>query len=333
MKQFSRLAMVFALALVMVLGPLSVSAQDDGTILCNGLSTEDCQVLNDALASMQGVSSFAMPSFNAAFSFSDGTNTMSFSAAGSGEMVMPTDEAGTGMAMHLMLTDFSLADSSDGTDQSGALELLVLDGMTYVQRDGTWYGETMEEGNASEIASMVMQLTQIQSAVGQLSAGSGMDLSTVVTTTADGGTFTSVVDVAGLLSAFLMSPTGMEMLSSEMGGADMSQMTPEDMAMMAQMFAPMFTGTSIQMATSVSEDGMVSGTQLDLVVAIDLSAVVPGMTPINAELHFGAEMAQYGETFTFEAPAEYSPMADLDLNVPDPSSLLGGLTGAAPAAQ
>jgi hypothetical protein len=330
MKQFSRLAVIFALAMVMVLGPaLSVSAQDGGNVLCNGLVAEDCQVLTDSLTSMQGVTSLALTDWGISFTGTDGTQTVSFNAAGSGEVVFPTDEAGTGMALHLMIDNYSVVDT-DGTEQTGALELLMVDNMTYIQKDGTWYGETLDEGNASQIAGAIMELTQIQSGLGELAAGAGTDVTGVVTTTSapgsDGGTaFVSTADVTALLSALLMSPAGMEMLGSEMGG-DMSSMTPADMQMMAQMFAPMLQGTSIQLTTNVGADNMLSGTLVDVVFAADVSAFVPDMTPISAEFHFSANYGQYNEAFTFEAPAEYQPSSELDLSVPG-ADVLGGITG------
>ncbi|RPJ22989.1 MAG: hypothetical protein EHM35_17730, partial [Planctomycetaceae bacterium] len=92
MKRF-RVYVVLAVVCMLVLaaGPaLTVFGQDAGPQAhCNGLSEADCQILNDSMAAMQGVTSFAVPAWSAEANLSAGPESMRIAASGQAAAVLP----------------------------------------------------------------------------------------------------------------------------------------------------------------------------------------------------------------------------------------------------
>ena len=106
MKHLTRISVVLALVAVMVLVPaLTALAQGDNP-LCSGLSDADCQLLTGSTAAAATVKSFSLPSWSIDLTYDAGTNgTGSFSAKGSGQLMLPadlTDPTLAGLLVHLV---------------------------------------------------------------------------------------------------------------------------------------------------------------------------------------------------------------------------------------
>ncbi|HML23638.1 MAG TPA: hypothetical protein PKD09_18425 [Aggregatilinea sp.] len=323
MKHLSRLMSVLVIvAVLMGMPALSAFAQGDNPA-CAGLEAADCEVLTGATAAMGTVSSFRIPAWSFTLTGTDGTDNIDISASGSGEFVMPSDPANPmdGLMVHLVID--SIEATIPGEDPvSDSAEVIVADGMTYVNYGGQWYGEELTAEDASTFGDLFSG-----SASGSMGLDSlGIDMTGVVTTTrgadadADGQavqTYVTSVDVGGMLTALLSSPSFGALLGMGMGaeGADMGMgdMTPEDLQMIGAMFAPMLAGTTIEFTQGIGvDDSYIHSVALDVVLNLDISMFDPETAPISGELHFSAGVSEHNGSFTVEAPAEYSPMEELD---------------------
>lgn len=324
MKQLTRLMSVLIVVAVLVGTPaLSVFAQGDNPA-CTGLEAADCETLTGAAAAMQTVTSFSIPSWSFSLAGTDGTDSIDVSASGSGEFMLPPDLANptAGLMVHLVIDSYSA--TVPGEDpQSGSVEVIMADGMAYINYDGQWYGEELTADDAQSLTD----------SFGGASTGSfgldslGVDLTSVATTTrgvdteANGQTvqtYVTSIDGGALLVSVLSSPAfgsllGMGM-SAETSDLGMDQMTPEDMQMMAAIFAPMMAGTTIEFGQGIgADDNYIYSVALDVALNLDLTIFDPEAGSVSGELHFAAEVSDHNGTFTVEAPADYSPMEELDM--------------------
>ncbi len=336
MKKVTRLSFILVFALVLVLGPALVASAQDGTNpLCGGLADADCQQLSTTLTTMQGVQSFSIANWTVDFNLNTGDKPMSLTASGTAEFMMPADREANPEQIfaHLMIDNFAVTGTD--SDQSGAAEVIIENGMTYVNWNGEWYGGETSQSDQTDMATAIADLSS-----GNLDLGSlGMDLTGVMTTTTEAATdvegatthYTTTLAIDKLLGAFLGSEQGMAMMGSMMGGStDTSgtptQMSPQDIQMFAQIIAPMFEGTTISFGLWTGDDNYIHRSALDLAINLNLAAFDPTASAITGNLNFQADLGGYNETFTAEAPTDFKPLDELNtgVSVPDPSSLLGG---------
>lgn len=322
MKHFTRLMSVLVVVALLVGTPvLSVFAQDDNP-LCSGLEAADCATLNSAASAMDGVSSFRIPSWSFTLQGTDGTQNIDVSASGSGEVMLPADPAAPteGLLIHLVVDQASM--SLPGEEpQSGGVELLVLGDMAYVNYNGQWYGEQLTPEDAQEMAD-----TFGAGAGGDAGMLEGLDMDfTGVITTARGTdgelegqamqSFVTTVDINALLMAVLSSPAFGALLGMGMGeeAQGMDQMTPEDMQMMAAIFGPMLTGTTVSFEQWIgADDSLIHRLNLDVVLSLNLAMFDPEAGVISGELHFTTDLSEHNGTFTVEAPTDFLPMEELE---------------------
>ena len=195
--------------------------------------------------------------------------------------------------------------------------------MTYAKYNDQWYGGELTADDAQSLTDVFGS-----TATGSLGMDSlGIDLTGVATTIrgadteADGQTvqtYVTSVDVSGLRAAVLASPAFGSLLGMGMGAdaSDMGldQMTPEDMQMMSAIFAPMLAGTTIAFGQGIGvDDSYLHSVALDVALNLDMTMFDPEAGAISGELHFAADVSGHNQTFTVEAPAEYSPMEELDM--------------------
>jgi hypothetical protein len=314
MKTVVRLLSLLTLIALIAGLPLSALAQDGENALCGGLSPEDCELLLTAQGNMATVTSFAIPAMTISFSFNDGTQTTAFSMNGSGEIMLP--ESGS-LLVHLLLTDIVMEPASE--DVPSELEVILNDTMGYVLYNGEWYGEELSEEDQAQVAE-IAGMTDVSS-LG--SADSGLDLSGVVTTArgedVDGmAAFKTDLDVAGLLTAVLSSPMLGEVLGEEQAAElGLGELSPEDMAMMGMMFAPLLADTTISFEEWVGLDDMyLHKLALNVALSIDLSMFGgEGSSPLTGGLVVEIGMDNFNETFEVTPPAEYRPMDELDVDL------------------
>lgn len=336
MKKVSRFSFILVFAMVLVLGPALVASAQDGTNpLCGGLAEADCQQLTTALDTMEGVGSFSISNWTLTLNIDTGEAPMSVTASGSAEFMMPADaEANPEQVFaHLTIDSYAISGTGD-SDESGSAEVILQDGMSYVNYKGEWYGGEMSESDEADLATGIADLSS-----GNLDLGSlGMDLTGIMTTTSEASTdpagthFTATLAIDKLLAAFLGSEMGMEMVGGMMGmdtsstdpAATQPAMSPEDMQMFAMIIAPMLEGTTLSFGLWTGDDNYIHRSALDATINVNLSAFDPAAAPITGEVHFQADLGGYNETFTAEAPTEYKPMEELDADVPDVESVLGG---------
>ncbi|WP_119067829.1 hypothetical protein [Aggregatilinea lenta] len=317
------MSVLVIVAVLMGTPVLSVFAQGDNPA-CAGLEAADCETLTGAAAAFETVKSFSIPSFSFSLTGTYGTDSIDVSASGSGEFMLPADATNPteGLMVHVMLDSYS-ANVPGEEPQSGSVELIVVDGMVYANVDGEWYGEAMTEEDAQSLTD-----TFGGTMTGSFGLDSlGIDMTGVVSTTrgadtdVDGQTvqtFVTSVDVSAMLVSLLSSPAFGSLLGMGMGedasALGMDQMTPEDMQMMAAIFAPMLAGTTIEVSQGIgADDSYIHSLALDIVLNLDLTMFDPEAGSISGEMHLATDISGHNETFTVEAPAEYSPMEELDM--------------------
>ena len=320
MKSLMRMTTLVVLAALMLIGPSLALAQDSTNPLCNGLSPEDCAILEAAAAASAGVTSFEVPAYSIALSVDTGEEggQIEFSATGSGAFMLPTDMANPldGLMLYLQIDD---AMFSDGMEmQQGAATVLIKDGMAYINYDGEWYGEEITAEDVEE-----MGLGDLASLTEMGTEDLGMDLSGVISTMRGEdvdmmgqsmATFTSTVDITTLLTTLLSSPA----VGSLLGGADlgMEGMSPEDMQMIGMMLAPLLQGTSISAEQWIgADDSQIHNLVVDVVFNLDMSMFDPESAPLALSVNFSSEVANHNGSFEYEAPAEYRPGSELEMDL------------------
>lgn len=318
MNRFVRYFPVLVVIALLAFSPIMAFAQDGGNPLCNGLAEADCQIITGASAAMDGVTSFSMPAWSINLNFAAGTDTGSFSATGSGSVMLPTDPANPteGLQLHLVIDEAS-STSASGT-QSGSAEVILKGDTLYIKYNDEWYGEQMSEEDKSELTDVIGQVTGTADAEG----GLGIDLSAAMTTTrgedVDGNAaFATDIDVAQLLTAVLASPLVGEALGAT-GEAGTESMTPEDLQMIGAFLGPMLTGTTITASQHVGlEDNYLRMIALDVALNLDASMLSPEIGVITGAFNFMSEMDEFNGTFEVTVPETYKPMDDLDIETPD----------------
>jgi|GEM_PF-1218833 len=348
MKRLTCLAVI--VALLIALSPAwSARAQEGDNLLCNGLSDEDCAVLNSASAALEGITSFSVPSWIISVVIPGEEGPMTFDATGSAEF-MPSEDPSANK-VHLVIDEASI--SAPDVDESGSMEILLLGDMVYVLSDGQWYGGAATEEDAEELG----QLGSLGSLdpLGELDlSASGIDMSTMITTsrgdeTTVGDTavvpYTTSINIVAVLMGALSSSLGQDLTDMLAGmvpsdsGMQLEGATPEMIMAFVPLMAPMFQGTSITVEQGIGvDDTMIHSLKLDVVFNFDMSSLSGmmggqaaqesqemAMEPINLEFHFYTEMADYNATFEMTPPEDYLPLeeldADLNLNLGDMEAL------------
>jgi hypothetical protein len=316
MKHVTRLFSVLAVILLLAT-PLSALAQTSENPLCTGLSAEDCDFLTSAQGMIVQATSFAIPAMELSFNVNDGTSTTAFSMKASGEVMLPTSGQ---LLLHLVLTDITV-EPADPTVPS-ALEVIVTDKMDFVKYNDEWYGEEL---SAQDQKDMQDAFGQVMGAVSMGGIGAvGIDLTGVVTTTrvddvdmmgmtmAD---FKTSVDVGNLLVALLASPALGMVLGSSGADLGMGELTPQDMQMMGALFAPMLTGTTIDLEEWFGvEDMYLHKFVLDVKINVNLGMFGgDSSAPITGALYLSIELDQVNQTFEVTLPENYKSMNDLNL--------------------
>jgi len=327
-KMVSRFIPVFVLIVMFVVGALPALAQDGANPLCNGLADADCQLMMAGQASWDGVTSFSVPSYTLDFSMNTGEDEVAVSATGSGEFVLPMGEDLSTLMIHLFVDNGSMTENGD--TQTASFEMIVLDGMAYINYDGEWYGDTMSEQDMADFASMGSIAD-----MGSMGDMGGMDMTGVVTTTraADRdmmgqsvAVFSTTVDINQLLMVVLSSPAIGDIMGQAMGGdtTGMEAMSPEEMQMVGAMLAPMLGDTSLSFEQWIgADDMMLHGVALDANLHVDMSMFSPDSAPITGGLHMEIELGNFNESFSVTAPENYKPADEVDMDLGSITSDLG----------
>ena len=321
-KIVSRFVPVFVVIAMLTFSALPALAQDGADPLCNGLSDADCQLMLAGQASMEGVTSFAAPSYSIGFMLNDGTDDMAFSAAGSGEFMLPVDGDMTSLMIHLFIDEASISDS--GSSESGSAEVIVVDSMAYIKYEGEWYGDTLTEedlGDFSDLGTIIDPNMLSGGGMGDM----GVDMTGVVSTARGAdqdmmgqsmAVFTTTVDINQLIVVLLSSPMVGGLLGEAMGGDAGMEMSPEDLQMLGAFLTPMIAGTSLTFEQWVGvDDQMMHKIAVDAVLNLDMSMFDPESTPITGELHFASEITSVNESFSVTPPESYRSADELDLDL------------------
>ena len=319
MKSVMRMTTMVVLVALMLLAPSMALAQDSTNPLCNGLSPEDCAILEAAADASMGVTAFEVPSYSIAFSVDTGEEggQLEFSATGSGAFMLPADMMNPldGLMLYLQIDD---AMYTDGTEsEQGSATVLVKDGMAYINYGGEWYGEEITAEDVAELG-----LEDLTSLTEMGTEDLGIDLTGVVSTVRGAdvdmmgqsmATFTSTVDIPTLLSSLLGSPMVGGLLGEGMG---MEGMTPEDMQMIGMMLAPLLQGTAISAEQWVGvDDSQIHNLVVDVAFNMDMSMFDPESAPIVLSVNFSSEVANHNGTFNYDAPAEYRPGSEMEMDL------------------
>jgi hypothetical protein len=333
MKKVVRWMPVLSLLAVMIGAALPVVAQDSPNPLCNGLSDDDCQMLVDAQANLDGVTSFTVPAWSIGFKLETLEQKASFDAKGSGAFSMTSD---TDFVIHLVIDDASM--ESEGETQSGSAEVIVTPEKVYLLYGDEWYADDLSAENLDSLG-----LGSLAGAADMLGSGedgsllsmeflgiTGIDLTNVVTTTRGDdmegmAVFSTDVDLAGLLVAVLSSPGVGELMGMTMGDStsELPAMSPEDIQMLAMFIQPMFEETTIVVEEWVNpEDMMLHGLKADIVLNVDASLLVPEVGKVAGEFHFMTGMDDFNEPVEVTLPENTKPLSELEDTL---NELTGGL--------
>jgi hypothetical protein len=329
MKRIARWLPVVLVAMLALVPVLPALAQGGTNPVCNGLSESDCAILESP--AQNTVTSFVTPSWEIRLNFSDGTQTVAFSAKGSGGFSFTDGQ----IVVHLVIDESSL-EAPDTPSMSGSAEVIVTNDMAYVNYNGEWYGQavtpedlqSMGLGNVADLSGMMSGGVDLSS--------TGIDLTGVLTTTrgADAESmgqkmadFNTSVDINGLLTAVLSSPLLGEALGAAGGAGDslgLGGMTPEDMQMMGMFLGPLLAGTTISFEQWIGlDDSQIHMIKLDIPVSLDLSMLAPEVGKITGEVYFMSEVAAHNQPVEVTPPASYKPMDELQTQLDSLTSTLG----------
>lgn len=336
MKVVKRLSLILCVLVVMVCGALPALAQGDDDPLCNGLSSADCKILTDATGKMGEAASFRVPAWSFSFEANLEGEQVSMKGLGSAHMVLPSDPTQPleDMLLHLVIENMTVV-SPDGTERIG-LQVLITEGMMYLQIDNQWYGGELSSGDFGDLTEIlpggglfggeVPTPDEIASALQTAVAGA--------TTTTRGeddemmgqpvATFTTTIDITQLIIGALSIPEVTSLLGESMGeDLDMSTLKPEDLQMLGSMLGPFFKDSSITFGQWVGlEDGDIHAISLDVMILLDpllLGFLAPEgklpsvqSEPLKIEFHFKADVDDINETFEIAPPAEYLPLEGVE---------------------
>lgn len=329
MKHVVRLVPVLVIVVLVLSMPMVAFAQDP---LCEGLSEADCDMMLSALDTVATVESFTVPAWEFTLKFDSGEEVTELSAAGSAGFVIADDIANS--VVYIKLD--SLVMVPDDPSLPETAELLVVDGFGYVNYDGEWYGEELSESDLADVDEMLGMVESSGSITG-MDESLGLDLTGVVTTTREAddemhgqsvAVYSMEVDLMTLLVNALSSPMVGEALG--MGDMGMEEMSPEELSMMAMMFAPILGESGIGAGLVVGEDdGYIHGVELWVDLDIDLSMMGADSPPITGEIYFSAEVTDVDAGFSVDPPASYGSMDELEDKLDEievnPLEGLGGL--------
>ncbi|NDJ74891.1 MAG: hypothetical protein GYB65_01415, partial [Chloroflexi bacterium] len=300
---------------------------DPDDLVCNGLDDADCELLLDATAQMDTVSSMTLPAWSIDARLDTEDGTLVFRAAGTGAAIVPVDvnptNPFTGQVLVLDITEASIGDGV--TEQIGSGQLIITDSMTYFFFDDQWYGGETAEGQPS---AMNMPLL----ATGDL-ASLGYDFSGVTLTTRGAdteymgqpvATFTTDVDFVALVSTALASPAFSSLLEGATAGSDGGTVSAEEVALLSLLLTPLLQGSDIGTEQWVGlDDGYIHAIVIDVTLNFDLSIFDPSTPPITGTFNFASEIGGFNEPVEYEVPTEYEPLENLDLfGLLTPSSAL-----------
>jgi hypothetical protein len=312
MKRFAQWLSVLVVVVLALGAPLLAFGQGGGDLMCAGLSDEDCEFLLASQQNAASATSFAIPSLSVSFSLDDGTQTNAFSATGSGHVMLPTSGS---LLLHLVFEDITVEPADE--EVPARLELLVNDTMYFVNDDGEWYGEELSDENKET----VLQVLGAANPAALSSLGeSGLDLTGILTTTRGedaevvgmtAASYKTDINVGKLLVAVLSSPMLGTLLGDQGAELGLSELSPEDMAMMGAIFEPMLTGTTISIEQWYgADDQFLHKIALDVVINLNLAmfSAEGGGEPITGGLTFEAELGEINETFEVAAPDSFKPI-------------------------
>jgi len=232
MKSLARISATLVLVCLAALTPVLTASAQGGDPRCLGLNEADCQIFLNATDKMSAITSFTVPEWSVAFSFSDGTESVAFEANGQAGFAFAPD--GSELVMHIIVE--SLAMEPDTMGDFSFSELIMTQDMVYILANGTWYGASLEEAGLGDLSALT-DLSGMGTDAGDLSGLEALDLSGAITMTREAdiqamgqslAVFKVDVDLAQLVVTLLSSPVIGEILGAEGGDLGMGEMTPED---------------------------------------------------------------------------------------------------------
>lgn len=301
MKNSMRFVALFFVLALMIVSP--ALAQEGTNPLCNGLEAADCELLT---APGEEASSFRIPAWSLDFSLNSADGATAVTMAGSAEFMKPTAEGSTeGLLVHLFIDEATMT-SPTSTD-SGALEVLVLGDMVYIQNEGKWYGGTMEEAGLSIDFSAMSGDNAFDT-----STLTG-DFSTSVTTTrgtdaevggASVAVFSTAINLAQFTTTLLTDPAIVAQIPTEQA---------ENVQMVGMLIPMLLANTSLTVEQSVGvDDGFIHKLVIDMPFDLDLTMMEMGQ--VSGGFNFTAEVADFNSTFEATAPESFEPLDSLNMN-------------------
>ncbi len=329
MKHVVRLVPVLVIVVLVLSMPMVAFAQDP---LCEGLSEADCAMVLSALDTVGTVESFTVPAWEFSLTFDSGEGATELSAAGSAGFVIADDAANS--VVYVKLDSLTMVPDDPSLPETA--ELMVVGGFAYVNYDGEWYGEELSESDLADVDEM-LGTVQAAGSVTDMDESLGLDMTGVFTTTREAddemhgqsvAVYSMDLDLMTLIVNALSSPMVGEALG--MGDMGMEEMSPEELSMMAMMFAPILGESGIGAGLAVGlDDGYIHEVELWVDIDIDLSMMGADSSPITGEIYFSAEVTDVDAGFSVEPPADYGSMDELQDKLDEieanPLEGLGGL--------
>lgn len=329
------LTLVLLVIAVMAFGPvLTAFAQGGDDPACGGLGVDDCQMVKDAAAMMDGVTAFTAPYYSIDLDLQIDDETVTFYAEGS-LVLVETD--GDTPNMHLVVDSASISTPDGGS--SGVIEIIMLDGMVYIKTNDQWYGGEADVEAGMDNLDELGPLGAL-GGMGDMSAlddmGGLLDGIAEITRSDDEdmngqsmAVFTNRINIGQLIVALLTSPAFQDILGSAMGsalGGDAAdadapglfdQLRPEDLQLFAPMIQMFLGDTSLSTAQWIGlDDGYIHKVTVDLVVDLDLGSIpIPldvEVQVIYVTVNFMSEIADFNAAPDIAPPADYKPLDDLD---------------------
>lgn len=296
MKSSMKLIGLFFVLALMIVSP--VLAQETPNPLCNGLEAADCEVLT---APGEEAKSFSIPAWSINFEMTSPEGDMAFAASGSGQFMAPAEGSTEGLLVHLFIDDATM--TSAGTTETGALEILVIGDMVYLQSEGKWYGGTIEE------AGLPVDPTALSSGTFDMSTLSG-DFSASVTTArgadaevsgASVAVFTTSINLGQMIATVVADPAVTAQIPAEQ---------LETVQMVGMLIPTLLANTTLTVEQSVGvDDGFIH--KLVVAMPFDLDLAMLEMGQVTGSFDFSAEVADFNSTFEATAPESYEPLSSM----------------------
>lgn len=327
----SRFFALFMLLVMIAAIVPAASAQAD--VNCLGLNGDDCAIITAATENIASIQSFTQAftfefSVSGAAAMTGGMDGVSLKADGGGPFIFNT--AATDPAqMFSMGMNINGSVTGTGDDQSGTLELVVVDGVGYVKspETGEWKGAKLDELFAS-----------FSEQAGAMAGGSsGGGLEGLASNPAAMGLATAAMSfdpmkIPGFLSqerqadaemmgqkmvafnytadvgAFLTSPDFQNLVTQSAGLAGEANPDAAQMAMMVPMLASMAAGQVNYTRWVGADDGFIHRIAIAADINLDLSAMMGGgnsgaaMPPINMKLNLVVDLSEINNTSGPAAP-------------------------------